>query len=120
MLPEIEWEFWLDNNLSPIIAKWLKDETGYTIKSSFILELYLMDDYEIYKVAKESKAKVILISKDTDFPHIINRFGSPPKLINLKIGNTDNKILFNFILKNLKQALNRLLKDDIDIVDIEQ
>ncbi len=52
MLPELEWEFWLDNNLSPIIAKWLKDETGYIIKSSFILKLYSLDDYEIYKLAK--------------------------------------------------------------------
>lgn len=120
MLPELEWEFWLDNNLSPIIAKWLKDETGYIIKSSFILKLYSLDDYEIYKLAKQNKTKVIFISKDTDFPQIINRFGSPPKLIYLRIGNTDNKVLFNFILKNLEDALERLLKDNIDIVDIEQ
>lgn len=89
-------------------------------KIIFYTHLYLLDDYEIYNLAKENNVKVILISKDADFPLIINRFGAPHRLINLKIGNTDNKVLFNFILKNLEEALNHLLEDDADIVDIEQ
>ena len=28
-----DYEIWLDNHLSPIIAKWLKDDLGYEVKS---------------------------------------------------------------------------------------
>lgn len=82
MLPD--WEIWLDNHLSPIIAKWLKDEFGFEVKSSYSLQLERLNDYEIYNKAKDQK-NVIIISKDSDlepdcqpvwFSSQINRFKS--------------------------------------------
>ena len=90
MLPE--WEIWLDNNISPIIAKWMSEETGWVVKSSYMLQLHFKTDMQLYEEARKN-GNVIIMSKDADLPEIITRLGSPPKLINLKIGNCDNKVL---------------------------
>ena len=118
MQRKLNWEFWLDSHLSPIIAKWLSEETSYIFKSAYILELYRLTDIEIYELAKKS-SNVILISKDSDISDLTNRYGAPPKLINLKIGNTNNKILYKFLLDNLETALTKLVDEDIHIVDLE-
>jgi len=118
MRPDLDWEFWLDCHLSPIIAKWLKEETGYNFKSSYILNLYDLTDIGIYEKAK-ANSKVILISKDSDITDLINRYGAPPKLINLKIGNAANRVIYNFILFNLDAALKKLIEENIHIVDLE-
>jgi predicted nuclease of predicted toxin-antitoxin system len=100
-------EIWLDNHISPIIAKWIMDETGYIVKSSYTLKLDGLSDLEIYEKAKSS-GNVIIISKDTDLDQIISLKGSPPKLLLIKIGNCDNRIVFSFIMDNLKKAIDLL------------
>ena len=93
MLPD--YEIWLDNHISPIIAKWLKDDLNIEVKSSYVLKLYELTDLEIYEKARKY-GNVILVSKDSDLPEIISVNGSPPKLIYLKAGNCNNSILFSF------------------------
>ncbi len=115
MLPD--WEFWLDNHISPIIAKWLKDELGWNIKSAYTLNTEEMSDQQFYHKAK-LRGNVIIISKDSDLDQIITLSGAPPKLIMLKVGNCDNKLLFS-ILKNQLQKVVRFLFDfDKNIVEI--
>jgi predicted nuclease of predicted toxin-antitoxin system len=97
---QLDWEIWLDAQLSPIIAKWLKDKTGWNIKSAFVLKLFSLNDYQIYEKAK-SHGNIILLSKDSDLIDIILQKGSPPKLINIKIDNCDNRILFNLLAPKL-------------------
>ena len=96
MQPDLE--IWLDNHISPIIAKWLTDETGLNAKSSYTLQLGKLKDFEIYQKAREN-GNVIIVSKDSDLDEIVSLNGSPPKLIILKIGNCDNKILFAMLKK---------------------
>lgn len=116
MQPELE--IWLDMHISPIIAKWLKDHTGFQVKSGYILEFHSLSDNEIYKRANEH-GNVILLSKDADFPELISRLGSPPKLINIKIGNCDNRKLWAFIQPNVKKAIEILVTTDIDIIELD-
>ena len=118
MQRKLDLEFWLDCHLSPIIAKQLKEETGYIFKSAYILELHGLTDLEIYELAKKN-SNVILISKDSDIPDLINKYGAPPKLINLKTGNTQNRILYKFLLDNLEAALAKLIDEGIHIIDLE-
>ena len=99
---QLDWEIWLDNNISPIIAKWLKDDLKYGVRSSYMLQTERLNDFEIYTKAKEY-GNVILISKDSDLNEIISLNGSPPKLIFLKIGYCDNKILFAILKNNLEK-----------------
>ena len=116
---QLDWEIWLDNHISPIIAKWMSEATGWTVKSSYILQLHFKEDMQIYEEAK-NYGKVIILSKDSDLHEIITRLGAPPKLINLKIGNCDNKVLWNFILGRMYPAVEALQKQDVNIVDLEQ
>jgi predicted nuclease of predicted toxin-antitoxin system len=85
MQRDLNWEFWLDVNLSPIIAKWLQEKTNFVFKSSYVLKLGGLDDLEIYRRAKLNPKPVVLISKDSDLPPIINQLVAPPKLINLRM-----------------------------------
>lgn len=114
----LSWEIWLDVHISPIIAKWLEEYTGFTAKSAYTLSLYTLDDREIFQKTKE-QGNVILISKDTDFPDLISRLGSPPKLINVKIGNCDNRTLWSTLKPNIKEAIYLLMESDIDIVELD-
>ena len=113
-----DWEIWLDCHVSPIIAKWLKDELLLDIKSAYKLELYGLSDAEIYAKAKKT-GNVIIISKDSDLEEIISINGSPPKLINLKIGNCDNKILFQILKQNIQKAIRLLTDFKKDIIEIK-
>jgi predicted nuclease of predicted toxin-antitoxin system len=116
MLPD--WEIWLDTHISPAIAKWMMDYTGFTVKSSYTLDLHYLNDIDIYNRAKE-KGGIIIISKDTDFTELISRLGSHPKLINLKIGNCDNRTLWEFIKPHIINAVELLISSDIDIIEME-
>jgi len=116
MLPDLE--IWLDTNISPIIAKWMGDYLKISVKSSYSLDLHHLDDITIYQMAK-SHGNVILISKDTDFPELISRLGAPPRLINLKIGNCSNQLLWDRIKPKIEQALQLLINGQVDIVELQ-
>jgi len=101
----LDFEIWLDTHISPVIAKWLKEDFGYNCKSSFVLKLYGLDDIEIYQKAKAA-GYVIIISKDSDLPEIVERLGAPPKVINIRIGNADTAFFFSFSKKILNTAFD--------------
>lgn len=112
-----DWEIWLDAHLSPIIAKWMKDKTGWNIKSAFILNLYQLNDYQIYQKARTT-GNIILVSKDSDLIDIILQNGSPPKLINIKVNNCDNRILWNLLEPKIDHAIRMLTDFSNDIIEI--
>jgi predicted nuclease of predicted toxin-antitoxin system len=91
---------------------------GLTVKSSYSLGYKNLTDFAIYQQAK-AYGKVILVSKDADFAEIINRLGSPPKLINIKIGNCDNRTLWNFLKPHINDAIQTLLESEVNIVEME-
>jgi predicted nuclease of predicted toxin-antitoxin system len=115
MLPE--WEIWLDNHISPITAKWLKEKLQIEAKSAYTLQLYHLSDEEIYQKAK-LHGKIILVSKDSDLDQIISLKGAPPKLIMLKMGNCDNRILFSILANNIEKAIRLLFDFNKDIIEI--
>ena len=112
-----KWIFWLDNHFSPAIAKWINERTNYFCKSSYSLELKDLTDLEIYQKAKK-EGDVILISKDSDLPHLILINGSPPKLINIRRGNCSNLIMFALLEKNLDYCYKMLVDFNHDIIEI--
>lgn len=54
-------------------------------------------------------ADVIVMTKDADFPQLLEQFGTPPKIIWLTCGNTSNK--------NLKVILSTTLKSALDLLE---
>lgn len=113
-----EWEIWIDVHISPAIAKWMKDFTGEEVRSAYSLSIQNLVDLEVYRLAK-SRGNIILISKASDFPELISRIGSPPKLITIRKGNCNNKTLWEFLKPSIKNAIQILKTTDADIVEIE-
>ncbi len=64
-------------------------------------------DSIIFMAAKS--ADVIVMTKDADFPQLLEQFGTPPKIIWLTCGNTSNK--------NLKVILSTTLKSALDLLE---
>ncbi|MBW7913270.1 MAG: DUF5615 family PIN-like protein [Taibaiella sp.] len=113
-----DWEIWLDVHLSPVIAKWLGEYTGYKVVSAYKSGITNLNDKEIFLKAKQ-QGNVIVISKDTDFPELISYYGAPPKLIYIRKGNCDNKELWAFIKQHIDEALKLLTEFNKTIIELE-
>ncbi len=112
-----KFELWLDTHISSVIAKWLKEEKGLEVKSSYILKLHGLDDVDIYYKAKAA-GYIIIITKDSDLAEIVQRLGSPPKIINIKTGNCRNRVLYRSISHNIDRCIRLLTQFDLDSVDL--
>ncbi|MEP7255951.1 MAG: DUF5615 family PIN-like protein [Ferruginibacter sp.] len=113
-----DWEIWLDNQLSSYLAKMMAEELNMPVMSAFKLGIKNFEDKEIYIRAK-NKGKVILITKDADFPTLITEMGSPPKLIKLNTGNLPTQILWSKYKDNFITAIQILQTTDAEIIFIE-
>lgn len=114
-----DWEFWLDENISPIIAKWLMNEINIKCISFHFLKLNNTLDIEIYNLAR-SKDKVIIISKDIDFRELVAWKGIPPKIIFLEFGNCSNQLLYEKLKTKIYDAIQQLIYGDLDIFEIKK
>lgn len=112
------WEFWIDSQISPIIAKWLKEKRGFESKSSYSLNLTGVADLDIYNLARK-QGRVVIVSKDTDFSHIIQTLGSPPKLINVIMGNCTNSDLWQVLDLHLNEILRLFSEEGVDIIELK-
>jgi predicted nuclease of predicted toxin-antitoxin system len=102
---------WLDAQLPPQLAHWLRTEMGQDAYALRELGLRDADDRTIFAQAKTANA--ILLSKDVDFVELISRLGSPPKLIWITCGNVSNEALRALFMARLVTALAVLETDDI-------
>jgi len=99
--------FWLDAQLSPALAVWLR--MRFSLDAIAVRELGLRDaeDAEIYAAARTAGA--IVITKDSDFIELLQRFGPPPQVLWLRCGNTSNL--------RLKQILTQALPDVLPMLE---
>jgi predicted nuclease of predicted toxin-antitoxin system len=106
---------WIDAQLSPAIAGWI--ESKFSVNAFALRDLGLRDaeDEDIFLEAK--KANAIVMTKDNDFVSLLDRFGSPPKIIWLTCGNTSNDNLKIILSKTLQTAID-LLNNGEEIVEI--
>ncbi len=79
------------------------------------LSLRDAEDEEIFIEAKRERA--VVMTKDSDFVLLLDRFGSPPEIVWLTCGNTSNASLKEILTKHLSQAIE-LLENGEDLVEI--
>src|SRR4051812_13271621 len=96
----------------------VEEKYDLRVKSAYTLQTTAVSDFELYHRAKRA-GNIIIISKDSDIEKLVEEFGAPPKLINLRFGNCDNKILFSILSKQMEKALRLLIDFDKDTVQIE-
>jgi predicted nuclease of predicted toxin-antitoxin system len=101
---------WLDAHLSPAIAKWISTELGHPAQPLRDLGLRDCKDKDIFAAARQ--ANVIMITKDADFPEMVERLGSPPAVIWLTCGNTSEAALRVLLKSTLPRALELIAHGD--------
>jgi len=106
---------WLDAHLSPGIARWLSETFDLTALPVRELGLRGAEDDGIFFAAR--KAADVVITKDIDFVILLERHGSPPKIIWLTCGNTSDAALRQILTAKFPEAL-RLLDSGEDLVEI--
>ena len=106
---------WLDAHLSPRIARWVSETFGFEATPVRELNLRESEDEQIFFAVRE--ANVIVITKDSDFVDLLERHGSPPKIIWLTCGNTSEAALKQILSSALPEAI-RLLDSGDDLVEI--
>lgn len=106
---------WIDAQLSPSLAKWMADT--FDVSSQAIRDLGLREakDFPIFQAAREASA--IVLTKDADFPHLLEQHGPPPKVLWLTCGNTSNQNVRKILSTTLVPAL-KLLEGGESIVEI--
>ena len=102
---------WLDAQLSPRLAHWIN--ANFSPVQTFPLrDLGLRDaeDETIFAAARAANAAII--TKDSDFIRLLERHGSPPKIIWLTCGNTSDAALRMIFERHLSTALDLLVSGE--------
>ncbi len=89
-----------------MLAAWLNWK--FDVQAIPVRDLGLRDadDEESFRAAKQ--AGVVILTKDADFPRLLDRFGPPPPVLWLTSGNTSNERLQHLLLPVLPAALGLL------------
>ncbi|MBW3637112.1 MAG: DUF5615 family PIN-like protein [Armatimonadetes bacterium] len=109
---------WIDAQLSPSIAPWIRQ--NFPVDAVALRDIALRDaeDEEIFFAAK--KVAAVVMTKDSDFLNLLDRFGPPPQVLWLTSGNTSNVRLKQILTATLSQAITLLETGEklIEISDV--
>lgn len=106
---------WVDAHISPRFARWLAETFSLTAQPLRDLNLRDAEDEQIFLAAKT--AADVVITKDGDFVELLERHGSPPKILWLTCGNTSDAALRQIFTTHFPEAL-RLFNAGDDLVEI--
>lgn len=99
-------KLWLDAQLPPVLASELRLQTGLDVVHVAELGLVTAKDEAIYAAAKD--ADVVLLTKDADFPRLLERLGPPPRVVWITLGNSGNRELVETVLRSWARVLAHL------------
>jgi len=96
--------------LSPAIASWISRE--FSVSAIAVRDLGLRDakDQEIFSAARQANA--VVMTKDVDFVHLVEKSGTPPQVILLACGNTSNAQLKQIHKRSLDRTMEWLQKGE--------
>jgi predicted nuclease of predicted toxin-antitoxin system len=108
---------WVDAQLPPALAKWLRDlgESGAVHVED--LGLLQAEDPEIFTKARQVEA--VVITKDSDFVQILERRGPPPQVVWVTCGNRSNPALKDLIVRSWPHVKELLIAGEA-LVEISQ
>ncbi len=86
---------WLDNQLPPALAGWMRVTLAVDCVPIRDLNLQRASDAAIFTAARE--AQVTVMTKDADFAALVDQLGAPPQVILVTCGNTSNARLRQLI-----------------------
>jgi predicted nuclease of predicted toxin-antitoxin system len=94
---------WLDAQLPPAIAGWIK--STFAVDAISVRELGFRDatDIDIFQAARSASA--VVMTKDLDFVSLVERLGAPPQILWVTCGNTSNSKLREILQRGFSTAL---------------
>ena len=87
--------FWIDAQLSPALATWLRQTLDVSAVAVRDLQLRDATDAAIFQAARDAHA--IVLTKDGDFVRLLEQHGPPPQVVWITCGNTSNAVLTRMI-----------------------
>jgi predicted nuclease of predicted toxin-antitoxin system len=107
--------FWVDAQLPPALAQWLRD--SFHVEATAIRDLGLREatDRAIFESARERDAAII--TKDSDFVDLVTLLGPPPRILWVTCGNVTNRHLRSVLVHAFPEAC-ALLSSGEPIVEI--
>lgn len=108
-------KLWIDAQLSPAVARWMRDELKVDAVALRDLGLRDAEDAAIFRAAKDAGA--VVMTKDADFVVLLERFGPPPQIVWIRSGNTSNANLRD-VLTRTWTATAVLLESGESLVEI--
>jgi predicted nuclease of predicted toxin-antitoxin system len=85
---------WVDAQLSPALAPWITQQFGIDAYSVKWLGYRDATDPVIFQAAREAGA--VVMTKDSDFLRLLERYGPPPQVLWVTLGNTSKPICGRF------------------------
>jgi predicted nuclease of predicted toxin-antitoxin system len=107
---------WIDAQFSPAIATWLTKTFSVDAVAIRDLKLRQAKDKEIFEAARLNNA--VVLTKDSDFVLLLDRFGPPPQVIWVTCGNTSNARLKEILIVVFPKAV-QLLQAGESLVEIQ-
>jgi predicted nuclease of predicted toxin-antitoxin system len=99
------------------LRRLITSELGVTAIAVRDLGLREAKDLQIFRAAREANA--VVLTKDSDFAALLDRFGPPPSVVWLRCGNTSNVRLKRLLSRTLGKALSLLETESlVEITDL--
>jgi len=95
----------VDNQLPVALARFL-DAEGLPAEHLRDIGLQAAPDPVIWEYARLNRR--VIVTKDEDFPQLVDRYGSPPQVVWVRLGNCRKVALldaFKLILPTLRESL---------------
>ena len=73
-------------------------------------------DIEIWNYAKENG--FVIVTKDSDFEELSVLKGCPPKVIWIKLGNTQNEKIISALVSNIQNIEENLHQENVSCLEI--
>ncbi|MGE4534183.1 DUF5615 family PIN-like protein [Halomonas sp.] len=96
----------VDAQLSPHLAPWITERLGVEAYSARWLGYRDASDEAIFAAPRQADA--VVLTKDRDFPDLLERHGPPPRVIWVTMGNTTNARMRDVLQRLLPMALKLL------------
>lgn len=108
---------WVDAQLPPALARWLRDLGESSAFHVADLGLLAAEDVEIFQKARSAEA--VVVTKDSDFIQLQERHGPPPRIVWLTCGNRSNPFLKDLIVRSWPRIKELLAAGEI-LVEINE
>ncbi|HLH15904.1 MAG TPA: DUF5615 family PIN-like protein [Bryobacteraceae bacterium] len=89
--------------LSPALARWLREGFGVEAEHVQSLGLIPAKDLAIFHAARAAGA--LVLTKDRDFADMVDRLGTPPQILWITAGNTSRSEMKRILTATFSRAL---------------